>query len=66
MKWKRARRSDNVEDRRGIGGVRAAGGIGLGETAVIRPIATHLPSPSSKAQTDVWPLRLKLTKEIRN
>jgi uncharacterized protein len=35
MKWKRARRSENVEDRRGSGGMRAAGGLGLGGIAVV-------------------------------
>lgn len=35
MKWKRARRSENVEDRRGSGGMRTAGGLGLGGIAVV-------------------------------
>lgn len=35
MKWKRARRSENVEDCRGSGGMRAAGGLGLGGIAVV-------------------------------
>jgi uncharacterized protein len=35
MKWKRARRSENVEDRRGSGGIRTAGGLGLGGIAVV-------------------------------
>jgi uncharacterized protein len=35
MKWKRGRRSENVEDRRGSGGMRAAGGLGLGGIAVV-------------------------------
>jgi uncharacterized protein len=35
MKWKRGRRSENVEDRRGTGGMRAAGGLGLGGIAVV-------------------------------
>jgi uncharacterized protein len=35
MKWNRARRSENVEDRRGSGGMRAAGGLGLGGIAVV-------------------------------
>ncbi|MFU8896139.1 MAG: neutral zinc metallopeptidase [Gammaproteobacteria bacterium] len=35
MKWNRARRSKNVEDRRGSGGMRAAGGLGLGGIAVV-------------------------------
>ena len=35
MKWNRARRSDNVEDRRRMGGLRGAGGLGLGGIAVV-------------------------------
>ncbi|HUG99170.1 MAG TPA: neutral zinc metallopeptidase [Gammaproteobacteria bacterium] len=35
MKWQRARRSDNVEDRRRMGGLRGAGGLGLGGIAVV-------------------------------
>lgn len=35
MKWNRARRSENVEDRRGSGGMRAAGGLGVGGIAVV-------------------------------
>ncbi len=35
MKWERARRSTNVEDRRRGGGVRAAGGLGLGGVALV-------------------------------
>jgi uncharacterized protein len=34
MKWKRARRSDNVEDRRGMG-ARGVGGLGIGGIAVV-------------------------------
>ncbi|MCK7595395.1 KPN_02809 family neutral zinc metallopeptidase [Pseudomarimonas salicorniae] len=36
MKWRSARRSSNVDDRRGRGGgVRAAGGLGLGGIAIV-------------------------------
>ena len=42
MKWKRARRSGNVEDRRGIGGMRGAGGLGLGGIAVVVVISLLL------------------------
>ena len=34
MKWKMARQSQNVEDRRGRGGVARAGGLGLGSIAI--------------------------------
>jgi uncharacterized protein len=42
MKWNRGRRSDNVEDRRGIGGMRGAGGLGLGGIAVVVVISLLL------------------------
>jgi predicted metalloprotease len=35
MKWERARRSDNVEDRRGSGGMRMGGGLGIGGLAIV-------------------------------
>jgi uncharacterized protein len=42
MKWNRARRSDNVEDRRRTGGMRGAGGLGLGGVAVVVVISLLL------------------------
>lgn len=41
MKWKRARRSENVEDRRGMG-ARGAGGLGLGGIAAVVVISLLL------------------------
>jgi uncharacterized protein len=41
VKWKRARRSDNVEDRRGMG-ARGVGGLGLGGIAVVVVISLLL------------------------
>lgn len=40
MKWEGNRQSENVEDRRGAGGVRRAGGIGLG-TIVLGLVASY-------------------------
>ncbi len=42
MKWQKARRSDNVEDRRGAGPARAAGGLGLGGIAIVVVISLVL------------------------
>ncbi len=42
MKWQKARRSQNVEDRRGAGPARAAGGLGLGGIAIVVVISLVL------------------------